>query len=181
MQGILGQAATGVCMVLMPLYATARLAGGTGVAPGFAVGAIETGLGVGLVLGSVIVGGIGHRTRAGRLVIAGYASSGLLIALFGISGNLWLAVPLVVAGGIANMAYVIPSLSLFGRLVPAEMLGRVISMRRAMTSGAYLVGMQLAGVFGTPVGFGAVLVAAGMFTFFTGALGGFFRQVRNAD
>ena len=181
MQGVFGQVATGVCVVLIPLYATASLAAGPGVAPGFSVGAIQTGLGVGLVLGSVIVGGVGHRTRTGRLVIAGYVSSGLLIALYGLSGNLWVAVPLVVAGGIANMAYVIPSLALFGKLVPEDMLGRVIALRRAMTSGAYLVGMQLAGVFGTPLGFGAVLFAAGMFTLFTGALGGLFRQVRNAD
>lgn len=180
-QGVLGQAATGVCMVLIPLYATALLAGGTNVAPGFAVGAIQTGLGVGLVLGSVVVGGIGHRVRAGRLVIVGYVSSGLLIALYGISGNLWVAVPLVVAAGIANMIYVIPSLALFGKLVPAAMMGRVIAFRRAMVSAAYLVGMQLAGVFGSPVGFGSVLLVAGIFTLVTGGLGAFFPQVRDAD
>ena len=93
-----GCAATGVCVVLIPLYATASLASGTGVAPGLAVGAIQTGLGVGLVLGSGIVGGVGHRIRTGRLVIIGYVSSGLLIAFYGISGSLWVAVPLVVAG-----------------------------------------------------------------------------------
>jgi MFS family permease len=180
-QGVLGQAATGVCMVLIPLYATAMLAGATNVAPGFAVGAIQTGLGVGLVLGSIVVGGIGHRVRAGRLVIVGYVSSGLLIALYGISGNLWVAVPLVVAAGIANMIYVIPSLALFGKLVPAAMMGRVIAFRRAMVSAAYLVGMQLAGVFGSPVGFGSVLLVAGIFTLVTGGLGAFFPQVRDAD
>jgi MFS transporter, DHA3 family, macrolide efflux protein len=181
LQGVLGQAATGVCVVLIPLYATASLASGTGVAPGLAVGAIQTGLGVGLVLGSVIVGGIGHGIRTGRLVIVGYVSSGLLIAFYGLSGSLWVAIPLVVAGGIANMVYVIPSLALFGKLVPPDMLGRVIALRRAMVSAAYLVGMQVAGAFGSPVGFGAVLVGAGAFTFVTGALGGLFRQVREAD
>ena len=181
MQGVFGQVATGVCVVLIPLYATAVLAGGTNVAPGFAVGAIQTGLGVGLVLGGVIVGGIGHRVRAGRLVIGGYVSSGLLIALYGVSGNLWVAVPLVVAGGIVNMVYVIPSLALFGKLVPAAMMGRVIAFRRALVSAAYLLGMQLAGVFGTPFGFGSVLLVAGIFTLVTGGLGAFFPQVRDAD
>jgi MFS family permease len=181
MQGVFGQAATGVCVVLIPLYATALLAGGTNVAPGFAVGAIQTALGVGLVLGGVIVGGIGHRVRAGRLVIGGYVSSGLLIALYGVSGNLWVAVPLVVAGGIANMVYVIPSLALFGRLVPAAMMGRVIAFRRALVSAAYLLGIQLAGVLGTPLGFGSVLVVAGIFTLVTGGLGALFPQVRDAD
>ena len=181
MQGVFGQAATGVCVVLIPLYATALLAGGTNVAPGFAVGAIQTALGVGLVLGGVIVGGIGHRVRAGRLVIGGYVSSGLLIALYGVSGNLWVAVPLVVAGGIANMVYVIPSLALFGKLVPAAMMGRVIAFRRALVSAAYLLGIQLAGVLGTPLGFGSVLLVAGIFTLVTGGLGALFPQVRDAD
>jgi MFS family permease len=181
MQGVLGQVSTGVCVVLMPLYATALLAGGSGVAPGFAVGAIQTGLGVGLVLGSVIVGGIGHRFRAGRLVILGYVSSGLLIALYAASGNLLVAVPIVVAGGIVNMVYVIPSLSLFAKRVPPDMIGRVIALRRAMTGAAYLVGMEIAGILGSPLGFRFVLVAAGVFTLLTGGFAAFFPRVRDAD
>jgi MFS transporter, DHA3 family, macrolide efflux protein len=180
-QGVLGQAATGVCLVLMPLYATALLAGGTNVAPGFAVGAIQTGLGVGLVLGSIVVGGVSHRVRAGRLVILGYVSSGLLIALYAVSRTLWLAVPIVIAGGIANMSYVIPSQALFGKHVPPNMMGRVIALRRAVTSAAYLAGMQLAGILGSPLGFGSILLVAGLFTLLTGAIGAFFPHVRNAD
>jgi MFS family permease len=180
-QGVLGQASTGVCVVLMPLYATGLLASGTGVAPGFALGAIQTGLGVGLVLGSVVVGGISHRFRAGRLVILGYVSSGLLIALYAVSGTLYVAVPIVVVGAIANMVYLIPSLALFAKRVPAGMMGRVVALRRAMISAAYLLGMQLAGILGSPFGFGSVLLAAGVFTMFTGGIAAFFPQVRDAD
>jgi MFS family permease len=180
-QGVLGQMATGVCVVLMPLYATASLAGGTNVAPGFAVGAIQTALGVGLVLGSLIVGAISPRARAGRLVIIGYVSSGLLIAMYGVSGTLLAAVPIVVAGGIVNMVYVVPSLALFAKRVPPGMMGRVFALRRATTSAAYLLGLQVGGILGSPFGFGPVLFAAGVFTLFTGCIGAFFPQVRDAD
>jgi DHA3 family macrolide efflux protein-like MFS transporter len=181
MQGVLCSASTGVCVVLLPLYATALLANGTNVAPGFAVGATQTGLGAGLVLGSVIVGGIGHRVRAGRLSIFGYVSSGLLIALFAVSGTLWVAVPVVVAGGIANMVYLVPSYALVAKRVPAAMMGRVFALRRAMIGVAYLLGMQVAGLLGSPFGFGSVLLVTGILTMFAGGLGAFFPQVRDAD
>ncbi len=180
-QGVLGQVSTGVCVVLMPLYATALLASGSNVAPGFAVGAIQTGLGVGLVLGSVIVGASSHRFRPGRLVITGYVSSGLLIALYAVSRNLFVAIPIVVAGGVANMVYVIPSLALFGKRVPAAMMGRVIALRRAMVGAAYLLGMQLAGILGSPLGFESVLLATGLFTMLTGGIAALFPQARDAD
>jgi hypothetical protein len=87
----------------------------------------------------------------------------------------------VVAGGIANMVYVIPSQALFGKRVPPGMMGRVVSIRSAMVGVAYLTGIAAAGLLGAKLGIGPVLLGAGAFTLAVGTIGGFFRQVRLAD
>ena len=112
---------------------------------------------------------------------AGYVSTGLLIAAFALTGSIILSALIMVGVGVANMAYVIPSQALFGARVPDHMMARVVSIRSAMVSGAYVVGISAAGFLGDRLGIAAVLVGAGLFEAATGVLGLLSPAVRDAD
>jgi DHA3 family macrolide efflux protein-like MFS transporter len=181
LQGVFGQASTGVAVVLMPLYAVGALAAASGLAPAAALGAEQTGLGVGCVIGSLVVGAVAHRVRKGRLIVAGYIATGLLVFLYALSGSLVVAIPIVMLGGATTMAYIIPSQALFGQRVPDGMMGRVIAIRTAGVSAAYLSGVTAAGVLGATFGLVPVLCAAGLMSAAIGGVGLFFPQVRRVD
>ena len=180
-QGVVGQVSTGFFWVLMPLYATGFVAASSHIAPGASFGVVQTSLGVGCLVGGFAVGGVGPRIKKGRLVTAGYVSTGLLIAAFALTGSIILSALIMVGVGVANMAYVIPSQALFGARVPDHMMARVVSIRSAMVSGAYVVGISAAGFLGDRLGIAAVLVGAGLFEAATGVLGLLSPAVRDAD
>jgi MFS family permease len=180
-QSVLGEISTGVAAVLMPLYATGVLASASGVAPATGLGAEQTGVGIGCVLGSFAIGALGHRIRKGRLIVGGYIATGVLVCLYGLSSSLVVAVPIVILGGASTIAYIVPSQALFARRVPDGMVARVFAIRSAMINAAYLVGITAAGVLGTQFGIVPVLCAAGLMSAAIGCVGLFFPQVRRVD
>jgi MFS family permease len=181
MQGVVGQVASGVFWVMMPLYATGFIALSSNIAPGAAYGTLQTGIGVGCLVGGFIIGGMGHLVKKGYLVTAGYVSTGLLIVAFALTGSIVLSFLIVVGGGVANMAYVIPSQALFGARVPDAMMARVVAIRSALVSSAYVVGITCAGALGDHFGIAAVMIAFGLFEAATGLVGLLSPSVRSAD
>ena len=83
-----------------------------------AYGFLETGLGLGNLVGGFVIGLVGARFAKGRMVIAGYAAWGLLIFLFALVDNLPLAMGLAFGQGVANMVFIIPSQTLFQERTP---------------------------------------------------------------
>ena len=82
--------------------------------------------------------------------------------------------------GVANMAFVIPSQTLFQERTPPELMGRVVSLRFALVFGGMSLAMALAGVAMTVVDAGAVIFAAGIVSVIAGVAGLFVRAVRDA-
>jgi MFS family permease len=181
LQGVVGQTSSGFFWVLMPLYATGFVAASSHIAPGASFSILQTSIGVGCLVGGFAVGGVGHRVKKGWLVTAGYVSTGLLMAAFAFSGSIVLSALIMLGGGVANMAYIIPSQALFGARVPDHMMARVVSIRSAMVAAAYVVGISAAGFLGDRLGIAAVLVGAGLFEAATGLLGLLSPAVRDAD
>ncbi len=64
--------------------------------------------------------------------------------------------------GIANMAFVIPSQTLFQERTPAEMMGRVVSFRFAIVFGGMSIAMAVGGLLTSAFGPGPVIAAAGL-------------------
>ena len=85
--------------------------------------------------------------RKGRLVIAAYTVFGVLVFFIGISDSIPVILGLLFGVGVANMAFVIPSQTLFQERTPPEMMGRVVSFRFALVFGGMSVAMAVGGLF----------------------------------
>ena len=179
LQATVAQFAIGVMLLATPIFAFevlgASAVGGTG-----AYAFLETGIGVGNLLGGFVIGLIGARFAKGRMVIAGYALWGALVALLALSGNLGLAVGLAFGQGVANMLFVIPSQTLFQQRTPSELMGRVVGFRFALVFGAITLGSAAGGLLVEAVGITLVIVSAGALAMAAGLAGLLVPAVRDA-
>jgi len=141
---------------------------------------LETGIGVGNLIGGVVVGLIGARFARGKLVIFGYAAAGACVAVLGTTQQLPLAIGLMIGIGIANMAYVIPSQTMFQQRTPPELMGRVVGFRFALVFGAMTLAMGIGGVLGQVFGVGPVIAISGLVTLTAGLAGILVPAVRDA-
>ena len=82
--------------------------------------------------------------------------------------------------GVANMAFVIPSQTLFQERTPPELMGRVVSFRFALVFGGMSLAMGLGGVLMGPLGPGPVIADGGVLSIAAGLAGLFVRAVRDA-
>lgn len=176
LQGVAGQAMIGVILALLPIYARDSIEGGV-VAPETVLAFLESSIGLGNLVGGFAVGLVGSRIGLGRMVILGYALTGGLVALLGLTGDLGLALGLIFGVGAGNLVFVIPSQTLFQQRTPAALMGRVIGFRFSLVFGAMTVAAALAGVLGELFGpgpvialFGVITVGAGLGALFVPAL-----------
>jgi len=168
MQATVAQFTLGILIALTALYAQRSIAP-SGFSPESVFAFLETGIGVGNLVGGFAIGLIGSRFRRGRTVIVGYAAAGACIALIGLTDQLGIALGLMTGLGVANMIFVIPSQTMFQERTPPELIGRVIGFRFALVSGSMTFAMGVGGVLGEIFGaapvialFGAVTMAAGL-------------------
>ncbi|HXG39957.1 MAG TPA: MFS transporter, partial [Candidatus Limnocylindrales bacterium] len=178
-QGAIGQFSVGVILALTPLYARDAIdrAGFDATA---AYAFLETGIGLGNLLGGFLVGLIGARLARGRLIIAGYSLWGAAIALLAVAGHLWVALGLMTGLGVANMIAIIPSQTLFQERTPPDLIGRVVGFRFAVVFGSMTIAMAASGVLAEVLGVAAVIGAFGLVTLAAGVAGLFVRSVREA-
>ncbi len=179
LQGVVGQLTSGMLLTVAPLYARDAIVGAS-FEPTAIYGFLETGIGVGNLVGGFLLGLIGRRLAKGKLVILGYAAAGLCTAGLAFTGALDVAIGLMVGIGVANMVYVIPSQTLFQERTPTELIGRVVGFRFALVFGAMTLAMGAAGVLVELVGLGPVLVGSGLMTFVAGVAGLLVPAVRRA-
>jgi DHA3 family macrolide efflux protein-like MFS transporter len=141
---------------------------------------VEGAIGAGNLIGGFIIGLIGSRLSLGRMVILGYVVTGALVALFPLSGSLSLALGLAFGVGVGNLAFVIPSQTLFQRRTPPEMMGRVLGLRFALVFGSMTFAMGVGGVLGEAFGAVPVIALFGLVTVAAGLAGLLFPSVRDA-
>ncbi len=145
-----------------------------------AYGFIEAAIGAGNLIGGFLIGLIGTRLALGRMVIVGYVATGALMALFAVVGSLPLAIGVAFGTGVGNLAFVIPSQTLFQRRVPAELMGRVLSLRFAVVGGSLALAMGVSGILGELFGPALVIGAFGLVTVAAGLIGALVPAVRDA-
>ncbi|MEK6719239.1 MAG: MFS transporter [Chloroflexota bacterium] len=178
-QGVAGQAMIGVLLALMPIFARDAIEGTT-LEPEKVLAFLESGIGLGNLIGGFAVGLIGARIRLGRMVILGYALTGALVAVFGLTGDLGLALGLIFGVGAGNLVFVIPSQTLFQQRTPPELMGRVIGFRFALVFGGMTIAAAAAGVLGHLFGPGPVIVLFGLTTVAAGLAGLLVPTIRDA-
>ncbi len=185
-QATAGQAMLGILLALTPIYA-GTLIDTTGLTEDAAkqltieaYGFLEAAIGAGNLIGGFIIGLIGSRLALGKMVIVGYVATGALVATLALAGNLPAALAIMFGVGVANLAFVIPSQTLFQRRVPPEMMGRVLSLRFSLVVGATMLATGIGGVLGEVFGAPVVIGAFGLVTVAAGLAGLFVPAVRDA-
>ena len=129
---------------------------------------METAIGLGNLVGGFALGLITTRVRKGRLIIAAYIAFGALVFLVGNVSSVLVVLGLLFGVGVANMAFVIPSQTLFQERTPAEMMGRVVSFRFAIVFGGMSIAMAVGGLLTSAFGPGPVIAAAGLISIAAG-------------
>jgi MFS family permease len=179
LQGVVGQFSLGLSIALTPSFIQGSLTS-SGFPWQVSYGFVETGIGLGQLIGGVAVGLLGTRFAMGRTVIVGYALFGLFIFLFALSGNLAVAIGLAFGQGVANMIFVIPSQTLFQERTPPALMGRVIGFRFALVFGSMTIAMLLGSILGQVFGPAPVMAAFGLVTIAAGLAGMLVPAVRDA-
>jgi hypothetical protein len=179
LQGAVGQFSVGIAIALTPSFVKLNYSD-TEFGWQAAYGFLETGLGIGNLVGGFVIGLVGARFAKGRMVIAGYAAWGILIFLFALVDNLPLAFGLIIGQGVANMVFIIPSQTLFQERTPSELMGRVVGFRFALVFGSMTVAMALGSVLGEVFGPAPVIATFGLLTAAAGSVGLLIPAVRDA-
>jgi MFS family permease len=179
LQGAAGQFSLGISIALTPAFVRATY---SDTGPGFltAYGLLETGIGVGNLIGGFVLGVVGSRFAKGRMVIAGYAVWGFLLLLFALTDHLGLAIGLAFGQGVANMVFIIPSQTLFQERTPPELMGRVVGFRFALVFGSMTIALALGSVLGEILGPAPVIAVFGGVTMIAGLAGYLVPAVRDA-
>ena len=141
---------------------------------------MEASIGLGNLIGGFVLGLVAMRVRKGMLVIAAYTSFGALVILLGVVSSIPLVLGILFGIGVANMAFVIPSQTLFQERTPPHLMGRVVSLRFALVFGSMSVAMGLGGLFVNGFGPGPVIAVAGVISMAAGLAGLGVRAVRDA-
>ncbi|MGZ8438380.1 MAG: MFS transporter [Candidatus Limnocylindrales bacterium] len=178
-QAAIAQFTIGITIALVPVYAL-RVFGGSDLGWQAVYGFLETGIGVGNLLGGFVIGLIGARLGKGWLVIAGYAVWGLMVALMALTGHVGLAIGFSFGQGVANMVFLIPTQTLFQELTPPSLLGRVVGFRFAITFGSMTLAMGLGAVMAEFLDVSVVIAFFGLVTMVAGLAGLLVPAIRDA-
>ena len=171
-QGAIGQFGTGIFTAVTYAYAVAITMDPDRGKTAFA--AIETGIGVGNLVGGFLLGLVAARMARGKLVIVGYTMWGIALVIMGLTASVPFAVGLAFASGVANMIYIIPSQTMFQERVPPELLGRVVGFRFAAVFGSLTIAGAIGGIVAQVVSPSAAVLLAGILPLAAG-LGGLLR------
>jgi DHA3 family macrolide efflux protein-like MFS transporter len=178
-QATAGQFMLGIFLVLTPIYAADVLQRGS-ISDREAYGFIEGAIGAGNLIGGFVIGLIGSRIPLGRMVIIGYVLTGLAVAILPLAASVPVAVGIAFGTGVGNLAFVIPSQTLFQRRTPPEMMGRVLGLRFSVVFGSMTLAMGVGGILGEQFGAGPVIGVFGLVTAVAGLAGLFVPAVRDA-
>jgi MFS family permease len=137
-------------------------------------------LGLGSVVGGVAIGWLAADAPKGPMTIAGFIGLGAAMVGVGLTTSPQVAIALFFAIGVANMLYLVPTITLFQELTPQRLFGRVVSSRQALTFGAMALSMGLAGWLAGILGAATVLMLGGGLIAVAGLGGLLVPAMRNA-
>jgi MFS family permease len=178
LQGAIGQFAVGIVTIAAIPLAERLTPSGANYIGTYSF--MEASIGLGNLIGGFLLGLVAMRVRKGMLVIAAYTAFGALVVLLGIVSSVPLVLGILFGIGVANMAFVIPSQTLFQERTPPALMGRVVSLRFALVFGSMSVAMGVGGLFVNGFGPGPVIAVAGVISMAAGLAGLGVRAVRNA-
>ncbi len=129
---------------------------------GAAVGWLFSAIALGSVLGGLTSGWIGRVRRQGLALVAAVVAWGLLVALSGLAGDLWLAVALLALAGVADLVSSVFRQSILLIHAPDAMRGRLQGVTTVVVAGGPRLGDLRAGAAAAAWGVGVSWVGGGL-------------------
>lgn len=127
--------------------------------------------GLGMLLGSIIVGNLTSRFRLTRLLSGSLALLGLAAGAIGLAPTFVAVLVLLIFVGLSLPPINAAASTLVQTVTPGELMGRVNSASGTVQSVANLLSMALAATLGDLVGVRTVFVACGLIMVLAGGLG----------
>ncbi|KEO84712.1 MFS transporter [Tumebacillus flagellatus] len=145
------------------------------------LGTFMTLCGIGAVSGGLLLAWMGDVSKRRLWMLGSILVKGLCFVLLGTVTHVWMAVPLFVLLGLSGPFFGAISSALYGRLVPAPLRGRVMSIRLLIGGSLQPVGSGLGGVVATMFGIQALFLSAGVLAFGCAALGVLLPMLKGID
>lgn len=127
--------------------------------------------GLGMLLGSIIVGNLTSRFRLTRLLSGSLALLGLAVVAIGLAPTFVAVLVLLIFVGLSLPPINAAASTLIQTVTPDELMGRVNSASGTVQSVANLLSMALAATLGDLIGVRTVFVACGLIMVLAGGLG----------
>jgi MFS family permease len=143
-------------------------------------GWLMSALGLGSVMGGLLIGSFATKAPKGMMTIAGFVLLGGAMVAAGLTDNPYWAMALFFVIGIANLLYLVPTITLFQERTPQRLFGRVVSTRQALTFGALAISSALAGWAAGVLGAATVLMLGGAVIAAAGLVGLLIPSMRDA-
>ena len=142
-------------------------------------GVAEAAIAVGAVVGGVYLGPRLSHLPKGRLILGGFATYGVVLVALALAPTFELAVLLFVMGGVANVVFYVPNVTLSQELTPPELRARVFGTRIALLNLSWLPVIVLSGALADAVSIPLLIAIAGLVTVVGAVVGAFVPIVRD--
>lgn len=145
------------------------------------IGMLSTASSVGLVLGFFIVGLLGDIKKRRIFMLGSLLLQGCFLIVLGFIGELWLAMIVIAGLGVCGPFYSTISSSLYARMVPDRLRGRVMSARLLVGGSLQPVGSYGAGGIAQVLGVPVMFMIAGAITLISSTIGFMIPALRQID
>jgi DHA3 family macrolide efflux protein-like MFS transporter len=119
---------------------------------------LDGSIAIGILVGTLTVGRT-NSAHSGVSVLGGLTVFGLSFGLVAAAPTIWVAAPLLLLGGIANMWFLIPTITMVQRTTREELRGRVLAARQTITRIASAISIVLAGLAVEQLSMSSVILA----------------------
>lgn len=161
---LIAQFANPVVNTLTPVFLVRRFAGGDPVAGAVLYAGSEAAIALGAVVASAVLPRYLSRVRKGRALIAGFASTGIVIVLIALAPSFQMALALFALLGLTNVLFFVPTVTILQEATPQHLIARVFGARIALTNLSWLPIIFLGGVVADTIGVDVFIALAGAVT-----------------
>ena len=168
-----------VASSLAPSLIFQRFARGNAELGASQFGIAEGAIAVGAVVSGLLIAPQLTRVAKGRLLLAGFAAYGVILIGLAFASTFEVAVVLFALGGIANVLFYVPNVTISQELTPPELRARVFGARIALLNLSWLPVIVLTGALADALSVPLLIVLAGLVTVVGAIVGAFIPIVRD--
>ena len=161
---LLAQLSLPVANGLTPVLLIRRFAAGDANLGAAMFGTSEAALAAGAIIAGVMLPEYLEHVSKGQLLVGGFATYGVLLVLLGLAPSLLPALVVFFCMGAANIAFLVPNITISQEAAPPEMRARVAGARFALLNLTWLPLVVLSGALADLVDAGVLISAAGLLT-----------------